>query len=112
MAPAQVFGDEERIDALGQPFQLRQMGLRQRIGRTDRQSHAMQADGVQGAEFFQIVQRRAAIAEEIFAVHFQPAHVWRRRQHVLVVRRAQADAGTMQQKIRPTDKIRPTREVA
>ena len=92
-APAQMFGHARRLDAIGQALQLGEVSQVEWVGRPERQAHAVQRKRVVCAYPVERDQRRTAVAEVVFAMHFEPRHRRAFRQHVTDVRCAQSDAG-------------------
>ena len=74
-APAEVVGDPGRLDVARERGQLRQVALVERIGRADRQRHAVQHHRVVAADRLQHAARVAARDHEVLGDHLEPADV-------------------------------------
>jgi len=85
--------DERGLDARHQRAQLVLMRLGIAHGGAQAEAHAVQAQGIVAAHAFQHAQVRAARAEVVLGVHFQPAGGGPRARKLRVMPRAQPDAG-------------------
>ncbi|MNM75704.1 hypothetical protein D3C81_874990 [compost metagenome] len=72
-APAQMLRDPHRLDGRDQGRQLAQMKGIERVGRAQRHTDPVQADGVVCGEFGQHLEAVAVALEVVFAVHLEPA---------------------------------------
>ena len=70
-APGQMFGDQSRLDALGERRERGQVPPVDSLGGAERQSDAVQRNRVMRAHLFE--HGKARLAQVVFAVHFHPA---------------------------------------
>src|SRR5689334_18292933 len=87
-----MFRHQQRLEVVYQARELAEMGAIERIGRADRQSHAVQAQRVSIAYATQYPRKRAAGREVILAVRFEPTDTRLPFEHVGMMYRAQTDA--------------------
>ena len=95
-APARMLRDEcwgEAIDGASDPREVRSV---ERIVGTESQPDTVQAQWVGLPRAFQRAHVRAAIVKVVLGVNFDPAHPRLLTQHRLMVRGAQPDPGTSQ----------------
>src|SRR5512134_1281715 len=90
--PAQVLGHQARLITLDQALELVQMRGAQWIDRSEAQPDAMQAQRIMRAQPLEEPVRLPGLAEEILAVHLEPADRRPGVQQLAVMRRAQPDA--------------------
>src|SRR4051812_33129860 len=91
-APAQMLRYKHRIDPARERFQPRQMAQVERVGGTERQSHAVEGDRIVGSDPLQCPQSRPTIGEVVFAVDLEPCNGGTLREHLRDVWRTKADA--------------------
>ena len=70
--PAQMVGDDRRVDQVGQRLEVLEIIVIQRVGRADRQRHPMHGHGTAFAHGHQVAQRHAAHGHEVFRDDFKP----------------------------------------
>ncbi len=73
-APAQVLGDECRLDPANQCAELREMLAREGIGRPQRHPDAVQRERIIGPDAIERRERRAAVGEVVLAVNLEPGY--------------------------------------
>jgi hypothetical protein len=90
--PAEVVRDPRRLDAVGEVRELGEVGVIQRIGRTERQRHAVQHDRRHRPGALEHAERAATPDHEVFGDRLEPVGACRPVEHLRKVAGAQADA--------------------
>src|SRR6185312_1463545 len=91
-APAEVLRDKRRLEAPHQGRELCQVALVQRVRRSERHAHAVEAERPRGREALEPRERGAAGEEVVLAVDLEESQRGARIEDRRVVRRPQPDA--------------------
>jgi hypothetical protein len=91
--PAQMFRDEAWIESVYELAQFCQMFSSERSCGADRETNAVQTQGVIGSNSFECVRRNAVGSEEILAVNLKPGDRGCIGQYLGMMRAAKPDPG-------------------
>jgi hypothetical protein len=87
-APAEMFGDQDRLIAVDQLLELVEMGSIECVGAPEGETHTMQAERVAASDCLEDGMHLATGTEEILSMQLKPGYCRTLAQHVLKVARA------------------------